>query len=130
MIGLSALGIFRRDVKVLGDNPEISYENIFRVYTTENNDQSNFLYFNLLNSVYLPGQLTVDSYYTITINRIMPWTAISYNEYRTIDLWWLIALANGIDNPIQYPAPGTTLKIIKPELVQDIINEINFKLTL
>lgn len=130
MIGLSALGVFRRDVKILGDNPDISYENIFRVYTTENPDQSNFLYYNLLNSVYLPQELTADSFYTVTINRLMPWTAISYNEYRTIDLWWLIALTNGIDNPIQYPVPGTTLKIIKPELVQNIINEINFKLSL
>lgn len=128
MISLSALGPYRRDLKSLGENPEISYENIFRVYSTENSNQSNFLYYNLLNSVYLPANLSPTTYYTITINRRLPWTAISYNEYRTIELWWLIALTNNIFNPVQYPSPGTTLKIIKPELVKVIINDINTQL--
>lgn len=128
MISLSALGTFRRDLKLLGDNPEVSYENIFRVYSTENSNEGNFLYYNLLNSVYLSNLLSPTTYYTITINRRLPWTAISYNEYRTIELWWLIALANNIFNPVNYPAPGTVLKIIKPELVKVIINDINTQL--
>lgn len=128
MIGLSALGTFRRDLRVLGENPEVSYENIFRVYSTENTDQGNFLYYNLLNSVYLPETLSPTTYYTITLNRRLPWTAISYNEYRTIELWWLIALTNKVFNPISYPAPGTTLNIIKPELVKTVINDISTQL--
>jgi len=130
MRSLSAVGPFRKDVAILGENPEISYENIFRVYSTEGYEDGNFLYYNLVNSVYLSDNLQPNSYYTITINRIMPWTAISYNEYRTIDLWWLIALANGINNPVKYPAPGTQLKIIKPEFVPSILNDIQFKLSL
>jgi hypothetical protein len=128
MIGLSALGSFRRDLRVLGENPEVSYENIFRVYSTENTDQGNFLYYNLLNSVYLPDTLSPTTYYTITLNRRLPWTAISYNEYRTIELWWLIALTNKVFNPTSYPAPGTKLNIIKPELVKTVINDISTQL--
>lgn len=130
MRSLSAVGPFRKDVNILGENPEISYENIFRVYNTEGTDGGNFLYYNLLNSVYLSDNLQPNTYYTITINRIMPWTAISYNEYRSIDLWWLIVLANGIINPVKYPAPGTVLKIIKPEFIPAILNDIQFKLSL
>jgi len=130
MHSLSAVGPFRKDIKILGDNPEVSYENIFRVYSIEDGSNANLVYFNLLNSIYLPENLQPGTYYTITVTRIMPWTAISYNEYRTIDLWWLIALANNIINPVNYPVPGTQLKIIRPEYVPTILNEIEFKLTL
>ena len=128
MNSLSAVGIFRRNIKILGPNPEVSYENIFRMYETENSNQQNFLYFNLLNSVYLPPELDPNIYYTVTINRIMPWTAISYNEYRSIDLWWLIMLANNITNPVDYPAPGTSLKIIRQDFLPSILDTITTQL--
>jgi len=124
MIGLSALGAFRKDLDFLETVPSISYENIFRMYATENTDSSNFYYFNLLNSVYFPDNIPTSSYYTITLNKRLPWTAISYNEYRTTDLWWLIALANKVYNPVYYPAPGSTLRIIKPEYVKLVFDEI------
>jgi len=124
MTGLSAVGIFRKDIPFLESISTVSYENIFRMYSTDNSDSNNFLYYNLSNSVYFPKKLPSNLYYTITLNRRLPWTAISYNEYRTIDLWWMIALANDIYNPVYYPAPGSQLKIIKPEFVKLILNEI------
>lgn len=128
MIGLSALGVYRSDVQVLPAISENSYENIFRVYATENTNQSNQVYFNLLNSVYLPNPLTPNTYYTITLNRSTPWTVISFDEYRTMDLWWLIALANNIFNPTTMPPAGTTLRIIKPQFVSIILDSINTQL--
>jgi len=127
MTGLSALGVFRKDLDFLETVPSISYENIFRMYSTENTESSNFYYFNILNSVYFPDNIPTGSYYTITLNKRLPWTAISYNEYRTIDLWWIIALANKIYNPVYYPAPGSTLRIIKPEYVKLIFDEITLQ---
>ena len=124
MTSLSALGVFRQNVTGLSQIPSVSYENIFRVYSTENSSNTNFYYFNLLNSVYFPENIPTSMYYTITLNKRLPWTAISYNEYRSTDLWWLIALTNNIFNPIYYPAPGSILKIIKPEFVKLILNEI------
>jgi hypothetical protein len=124
MTGLSALGVFRKDLDFLETVPSVSYENIFRMYSTENTEASNFYYFNILNSVYFPDNIPTGSYYTITLNKRLPWTAISYNEYRTTDLWWIIALANKVYNPVYYPAPGSTLRIIKPEYVKLVFDEI------
>jgi len=124
MISLSGLGEFRGNIKVLNTLPNVSYENIFRTYFTENTDSTNFFYYNLVNSVYFPENIPPSIYYTITLNKRLPWTAISYNEYRTIDLWWLIVLANKIFNPVYYPNPGSTLKIIKPEYVKIILSDI------
>lgn len=128
MIGLSALGFFREDINALSKLQKNSYENIFRMYSTENN--SNYIFYNILNSVYIPTPLQTGTYYTITTQRVMPWTAISYNEYKSINLWWLIVLANNIYNPIQYPAAGTSLNIIKPSYVPTIIDNISQQLRL
>jgi len=130
MNSLSALGFFRADTFKLdlGSVSENSYENIFRTYLTENTDEQNFYYYNILNSVYLPKTLPVDTYYVITLQRSMPWTVVSYNEYRTVDLWWLIVLTNGITNPVLMPGAGTVLKIIKPDYVPLIIDTIKSQL--
>lgn len=129
MIGLSAVGPFRTDLEgILPALSENSYENIFRLYTTEESSTNKQIYYNILNSVYIPTPLAPGSYYTITLNRALPWTVISYDEYKTINLWWLIVLANNIINPVLYPAPGTTLNIIKPQYIPGIINSINTQL--
>jgi hypothetical protein len=128
MIGLSALGVFREDVASLTQLAQNCYENIFRMYPTEDPNTKPFLYYNLLNSIYIPTPLQSETYYTITLNRIMPWTVISYDEYKTMNLWWLIVLANNIYNPIIYPPAGTRLNIIKPNFVPGIINNINVQL--
>lgn len=120
----SALGNFRSELRFLSQVGKNNYENIFRMYTTEKNQ----FFYNLLNNVNMSSDLFPNSYYTITVTKSMPWTVISYNEYETTSLWWLICLANNIINPIEYPVPGTTLKIIYPELVKSIVNEINIKL--
>lgn len=128
MTGLSALGFFRKDITFLEDIPNISYENIFRMYLNEDASGNKFLYYNLINSVYFPKNLSSNMFYTIEINRILPWTAISYNEYRTTDLWWVIVLTNNIFNPIYFPKPGTKLKIIKPEYIKILLSEITNQL--
>lgn len=127
MISLSALGLFREDIEILPKLQQNSYENIFRMYPAEDS-KNKFLYYNLLNSVYIPTPLQNDTYYTITTQRIMPWTVISYDEYKTINLWWLIVLANNISNPIKYPPAGTVLNIIKPSYVPTIIDNISQQL--
>ena len=129
MIGLSAIGPFRTDIEgVLPPLPENSYENIFRLYVTEESQTNKQIYYNILNSVYIPTPLAPGSYYTITLSKSLPWTVISYDEYKTVNLWWLIILANNITNPVLYPAPGSTLNIIKPQYIPNIINSINTQL--
>jgi len=129
MIGLSALGFFRNDFEILPQISKNLYENIFRMYPTEaTGDAKNFIFYNILNSVYIQTPLTPGTYYTITLNRSTPWTVISYDEYQTIDLWWLIVLANKIYNPVLFPPAGTKLNIIKTQYVSTIIDSIKQQL--
>jgi hypothetical protein len=120
----SALGLYRSEINLLAQLGRNNFENIFRMYTTENNQ----FFYNILNGIKMSSDLVPNSYYTIKITKSIPWTVVSYNEYATTTLWWLICLANDILNPIEYPVPGTTLKIVYPELVKNVINEINTKL--
>lgn len=121
---VSSLGSYRSELKFLSQLGKNNYENIFRMYTTEKNQ----FFYNILTNVNISSDLFPNSYYTITVTKSMPWTVISYNEYATTSLWWLICMVNNIINPIEYPVPGTTLKIVYPELVKNVVNEINNKL--
>jgi len=127
MKSLSALGSFPKDIGI--KLPRTMYENIFRMYEIETPGQKPLLYYNILNSIYFPESLLEGTYTIRRVMRIMPWTAISYDEYRTIHLWWLIIAANNITNPVYYPAPGSELKIIKKELIAPILNSVNIQLT-
>lgn len=128
MTSLSALGFFRRDASSFAELPENSYENIFRMYSSKYFSSKEFYFYNILNSVYIPADVPTAYYYTITINRILPWTAISYNEYRTMNLWWLICAFNQIQDPVKYPVPGTQLKILRPEFVKTVLDNIRAQL--
>lgn len=119
--GLSAIGSYQKDIKTLPNVNEYQYENFFRMYLTENNQY----YYNLQSfSVYFLNELDPATYYEIQLRSRLPWTAISYNEYRTMNLWWLIVLVNKIENPLEFPEPGTKLKILNPEYVKIVINKL------
>ena len=45
-----------------------------------------------------------------------------------MDLWWLICLANKINNPLNLAEVGQKLKIIKREFIKFILDEIRLKL--
>ena len=117
-------GLYQNEITNLPNLNDLRYENIFKVYKTD----QNHYYYNILNTVALPTDLHPNSYYTINYNRRSPWTAISYNVYNTTDLWWLILLTNQIVNPIKISDNLTTLKIIKPEYVRAIVTEIQAQL--
>jgi len=119
--GLSALGDFQRDVLSLQRPSEFQYENFFRMYLTEDSQY----FYNLLSfSVYILDELDPSTYYEITVDRRLPWTAISYNEYRNIDLWWLIMIVNKIYNPLNFPEQGSKLKILYPQYVKTILTKL------
>lgn len=128
MTSLSALGFFRNDNAQFSELPDNSYENIFRMYSTRYFSNQEYFYYNLLNTVYFPKKIPPAFFYVITLNRLLPWTSISYNEYQTMNLWWLICLVNQIDNPVKYPVPGTQLKIIKTEYIRQILDDIRTQL--
>ena len=119
--GFSAIGDYQSKILSLQRLTDYHYENFFKLYLTENNQY----HYNLLSfSAYFLDELDTSAYYEIDVTRSMPWTAISYNEYRNMNLWWLIALVNKIYNPLEYPEPGTKLKIIYPQHIKTIITRI------
>ena len=118
---ISALGSFRKDIPYLPEIDEYSFESFLRMYLTKDNQ----FYYNILGaSVFFEGELDPSTYYKIKITRKMPWTTVSYNEYRNINLWWLILAVNKIVNPVEYPVPGTELKILYPKYVRYVIDKI------
>ncbi len=119
---VSALGSFQKDVPYLPQIDEFSYESYLRLYLTEKNQ----FFYNLLTSkVTIDGELDPATYYTITITKKIPWTTIAYNEYRNMNMWWLILATNNIVNPVEFPKPGTQLKILYPRFVRYVIDQIN-----
>jgi hypothetical protein len=114
------LGKYQQEIKNLPPIPRSRYENIFRLYTTENNQY----FYNILQSIYIDGDVDPKKIFYMTVRETLPWSIVSFNAYGTTELWWLIALINNITNPIKSPDVGRVLKVLRPEYVNDIIGEI------
>lgn len=113
-------GEFQSNITSLPFLKSYRYENIFKLYKT-NKDQ---YYYNLLQSVFLPDKIDQDFIYYQLLSKTMPWTAVSFNAYKTIELWWLVCLTNKIYNPIKLPKENQLIKLIRPQYVPTVINEI------
>lgn len=114
------LGQYQNSIPALNQLNNNRYERIFKMFTTDNNQY----YYNLIQSIYLPNNIDDSKVYYLTVKQNIPWTMISFNAYGSIELWWLIMLTNKIYNPLVNPANGQVLKIIKPEYIPVILNEI------
>lgn len=97
-----------------------NYENIFNIYQ----DKDNRYYYNLLQSIILPTNLP-DSYFeSYSTTPGDTWPYISYKTLGRIDLWWIIAHFNNIENPTISIDSGITLRIPKVEIVNVIIDQL------
>ena len=96
------------------------YENIFNVYQDENGKY----FYNLLQTVVFPENLLDSFFDAYVIEPQDSWTVISYKNYGTIDLWWIILLANKIINPLLPLNVGDVLKIPKTQVVQEVLTQI------
>jgi len=114
------LGKQQNNISDLNGLDPSRYENIFKLYK----DSNSLYFYNILNNIIVPENIDQQFYYKITINRQIPWTTLSYEQYGTIDLWWLICLLNKIDNPVKFANPGTELKILKRNYLATILNII------
>lgn len=115
-------GNYQNNISDLDSISKYRYENIFKVYQ----DPNTYYYYNILKNINIPDDIDA-SFYTIeNVNFNMPLTLISYKFYQTIELWWLILIVNKFTNPF---LSGTKqIKVIKPEYVNDIINNIQQQL--
>jgi hypothetical protein len=116
---------FGQTINEIGDLPTLDptfYENIFKVY-----QKDDYYFFNILRKVVLINDdkaVDPDLYDNVVIDGPYSWTLISYKEYGTINLWWLICAINNIKNPVKLPEVGSIIKIIKPKYVKPILQNI------
>jgi hypothetical protein len=97
-----------------------NYENIFNVYM----DSDDMYFYNLLQTVVFPPNLPPGMFDSYAVGYGDTWPLISYKSYNTPNLWWIILLANEIENPTIQPSPGTFLFIPNEGIVKEILNEI------
>lgn len=97
------------------------YENIFNIHKNEDG----MFYYNILDKINISNSLDPVVYEYYRVPKMMPWTTISHRIYGSQFLWWLICKVNNVQNPMKMLAPGTIIKVIKPEYVPQILNEIN-----
>jgi len=120
------VGRFQNDIPELPELDAFRYENIFRMYETETDEQ--YFFFNILNTVNVPEDIDPDFYREVILTRREPWSVISFREYGTMDLWWLIVIVNNINNPVAFPPPGTKLRIIRKPFLKTIVDDIKRQL--
>lgn len=104
------------------DIPKISsynYDSIFNVYEDENG----MYFYNLYNSIYIDDDISPLAYTTHIFSSEDFWTKLADQYYGDKRLWWVILVANNITNPLKLPEAGTPIKILKPEVVSDILNQ-------
>lgn len=97
-----------------------NYENLFNVYETSDNNY----YYNILRKINIPQNIGSKYYYEYTIKPGDTWTLISYNYYNDVKLWWIICIANNIQNPLNLPTVGMNIKILTADIVQNILSQI------
>ena len=96
----------------LSDN---HFENLFNVY-----DDDGVYYYNLMKTVNIPESLDPGSYFLLTVDNPMSLTTLSFRVYGSINLWWLICIANNINDTVKPITPGRTLRIIHPSYIPKI----------
>ena len=107
------------NINELVELSDFNYENIFNMYKVDD-----FYAFNILKTINLPEDLAPEHYDWVMIDRKMSWANLSFLEYGTIKLWWLICLTNNIQNPVQFPAQGIRVKVINKRVVPQILRQI------
>jgi hypothetical protein len=104
--------------------PKLTLENmesIFNVYT----DADGMYYYNLLQTIAFPTNLPPTFFKSYTVEFQDTWPYISYKAYKTPNLWWMILLANNIQDPTAEIVQGTNIRIPTIDVVREILSQIN-----
>lgn len=116
----------RQDVPSLPKISLYSFENFLNVYKDE---ETNYNFYNLQRSINVmpANNVSVEDEYVVTYSDT--WASISYKQYNTLDLWWLVCKYNQINNPTEMPTPGTVLKLLKRDFVGTVLSELKKQIT-
>ena len=94
-----------------------NYENLFNVYSTDDGDY----FYNILRKVNVPDEIGSGYYTDYIVKAGDTWTLLAHRFFGDVKLWWIICLANGIENPLLLPEAGYKLKIFTNSVVQNIL---------
>jgi len=118
---MSTNGLHQNDIPELPRLTQYNFENLFKVYT----DRDDLYYYNITNSIFFPDDIANNAYFNYRISGSnISWTYLSYIHYGTIKLWWVLCTLNNVDNPMILPEPGTFVKILKPNALRDVLQQI------
>jgi len=115
-------GASQNEIEELTSLSNDMYENIFKInlIDTDNND---LYFYNILNKVIFPDDISDEIVDTITLQNDVPWTTLSYQLYGTINLWWTVYLLNKPDYIFKAQA-ATEYKYIKPGALGTVLQQI------
>jgi nucleoid-associated protein YgaU len=112
--------MYQNEISELPKLKDERYENIFKVFQ----DKDNSYFYNLLETINFPDNLPDGIFETYTVQPGDTLPFISYKIFKTINVWWIICLANNIQNPVKLLEPGTYLKIPNINIIRLIIRQI------
>lgn len=93
-------------------------ENMFRTST----DADGMRMFLMNKTVFFKNTDVASIPYDVHITRFSEtWPVISYKHYGTVGLWWLVCKVNGVVDPFTMPKPGTSLKILRKNMVYNTL---------
>tara|TARA_E500000318_G_C3472461_1_gene177069 strand:- start:215 stop:577 length:363 start_codon:yes stop_codon:yes gene_type:complete len=118
-------GKYQNNILQLPELDQFRYENIFKVYQT---GEKNYFYYNIVKKIEIPDDIEQRFFNYITLQKNMPLTAISYDIYGTMELWWLLLIVNNIQNPVKNLPSGEKIKYILPEIVPSFVENIKSQL--
>lgn len=112
-------GDYQNNIDSLPRLSDYRMENLFKVYNIDG-----YYFYNLIGTLTFDEGMDDNYYYEWAVKKPTPWTIISHTHYQTIHLWWIICAFNNIQNPINFPEPGTKLKILRPQYIREILDKI------
>ena len=115
-------GSKQNEVDDLSSLSKDMYENIFKVNLIDTGETDLYFY-NLLNKIIFPENISDDVVDTIRLQSDTPWTTLSYQLYGTINLWWSVYLLNKPDYIFKAKA-ATEYKYIKPGAIGAVLQQI------
>jgi hypothetical protein len=94
-----------------------NYENLFNVYPTAGGEY----FYNITRKVNISSDISSEYCTQHVVEHGDTWTFLAYKFYNDVKLWWIICLANEIQNPCLMPTPGFAINILNVGVVQEIL---------
>lgn len=114
----------------ISNTPNITkenYANLFNVYMKDTDEHPATLSYSINKGIYFKNveNMAPSNFIYYICQERDQWSTISFLFYDTIELWWLVCKINNIVDPVKNtPTPGEEIKILNPDLVPGLLQQI------